>query len=327
MKRLVFLLFTGISFTGFAQKKTAGSTDDISPAALSQQITASYTTEKQKVTAIFRWIIDNISYNIMSGNRKGKMFYEEPEDTDRVLKPLNERVAEMVLRKRVAVCDGYSRLFTTLCDYAGIRSEIITGYARTGRGGAKFRSNHKWNAVLIDSNWYLLDATWACGFINWGDEFIKEYDNRYFLTPPELFIQDHYPEDVNWTLLKITPALNEFRNSPFRYTAFLKSDITSYSPSRGIIEAAIGDSIDFKVETSGFNKAIFVTDTPPPDSSSYMDEDPVIITNERKLRYTYTVTDNAPEWLYVVCNGEVILRYKLNIKKTDNKTAMLSSPN
>ena len=95
-----------------------------------------------------------------------KNFETEVEDNT-PLKPLSERVAETVLQRKVAVCDGYARLFTTLCDYAGIRSAIIVGYARAGtnKPAKRFGINHYWNAVMIDGNWYLLDATWASGYL------------------------------------------------------------------------------------------------------------------------------------------------------------------
>jgi transglutaminase/protease-like cytokinesis protein 3 len=315
----------------FAQKKFIVSTDTISPSALAQQLTAPYSTDRQKVTAIFRWIADNISYNVRSKNKNNTaLIYDEPEDTSRFLKPLNERVAEIVLRMRKAVCDGYSRLFKTLCDHAGISSEIITGYVRVnwGKGGSKFRSNHKWNAVLIDSVWYLVDVTWASGLVTYrGDEFIQEYNDRYFLTPPELFIRDHYPEDIAWTLLPTAPSIVEFYYSPFRYTGFIKSGITSYLPSKGIIEASIGDSIRFEIEATGGNKILFVSDTPPVDPdepyASYDPDEPVIAKGIKKAGYTYTVTNKSSEWLYVICNGEIIMRYRLNIKKAETKTAML----
>ena len=79
---------------------------------------------------------------------------------------LDERVARIVLKRKQTVCAGYARLFKTLCDFAGIKSEIITGYAKTNlMSSRQFKCNHNWNAVLIDSNWYLLDATWASGYL------------------------------------------------------------------------------------------------------------------------------------------------------------------
>lgn len=331
MKRLFyffifFFLTNGIDSSLYGQRKKHEPADDITLASLSGQLTEKCTTDLQKVTAIFRWVTDNISYNLRAINRGGdaSVFYEEPDDTSTVLKPLTERVAENVLRRRVAVCDGYSRLFKSLCDHAGIPCEVITGYARTGwNSGSKFRSNHKWNAVRIDSSWYLLDATWASGFITYPtDEFVRNLDNRYFLTPPDQFIRDHYPEDINWTLLKNPPTLSEFYKAPFHYTAFIRAGITSYFPAKGIIEAAIGDSIRFEVEAPGKENILLVSAEPAVDTSDT--DDPPVINGEERAVYHYTVNGNAPEWLYVICNGETVLRYKLNIKKGDNRTATLA---
>ncbi|HET6996333.1 MAG TPA: transglutaminase domain-containing protein, partial [Chitinophagaceae bacterium] len=124
------------------------------PALLVNEIITDSQTEKEKCAAIFRWIADNISYNVRIHRNRNTYVYEQPDDDDtgRIIKPLNLRVAETVLKRKMAICDGYARLFKTMCDNAGIPCEIITGYARLGwnrRTG--FSSNHTWNAVYIDS--------------------------------------------------------------------------------------------------------------------------------------------------------------------------------
>jgi transglutaminase/protease-like cytokinesis protein 3 len=325
MKAALYLLCMVWGLSLSAQKRFAGQPDFISPGELAIQLTSSYSKDRQKVEAIFRWITDNISYNTKSyGRSRTPVIYEEPDDTARVIKPLTERVAEMVLRRRMGVCDGYARLFKSLCDHAGIRSEIITGYARINwdRNKAKFRSNHKWNAVFIDSSWYLLDPTWASGFISYrGDEFIRDFDARYYLTPPEQFIRDHYPEDLSWTLMANPPVVAEFYYSPLRYSGFLRSGITSYLPEKGVLEVSVGDSIRFEFEANNVTKIYYVSDTLPTEPEPVLFDKMDRLDGFRRADYTYIVTPHSPEWLYVVCDGDVILRYKLNIRKTDNRTA------
>jgi transglutaminase/protease-like cytokinesis protein 3 len=134
---------------------------------LAKQLAALGNTDKEKVRAIFRWITENIEYNVRPIGRKKNtpaLFYEEPDDSSKALPSLNERVAAKVLYKGVAFCEGYSRLFKTLCDHAGIKAEIIYGYARTNNN-RRFGVNHTWNAVYIDGTWHLLDVTWASGFV------------------------------------------------------------------------------------------------------------------------------------------------------------------
>ena len=294
------------------------------PALLITEIISSRQTDRQKVTSIFHWITDNISYNVrIAGRNKNSYLYEQPDDdTGMIIKPLNLRVAETVLRRKMAVCDGYSRLFKTMCDNAGIPCEVISGYARTGwyRRPTGFGSNHTWNAVYFDSAWHLLDVTWASGFINYReDEFTRRYDDRYFLTPPEQFVLDHYPEDVRWTLLKEPPVLYEFNRSPLRYIGYIKTGIQSFLPSKGIIEASIGDSIRFEADASVAQGLLEVVSGTQPIDTIWNDDEPVPIIGKKKS-ITYKITKKTGDWLYVICNGYVILRYKLNIRNPENKT-------
>ena len=296
------------------------------PAQLAQLLTASNTTELQKVTAIFRWITNNISYRTASNAIYRRSSYskrqplEEDEDTA-ALKPLNERVAEGVLRDRIAVCNGYARLFTTLCDYAGIRSEIIIGYAKANFNKASFGPNHYWNAVMIDSAWYLLDATWASGYI-FRNDFVHEYDARYFLTSPKTFILDHYPDDLRWTLLDESPLPGEFHSSPFKQKSFAKYKITSFYPKNGIIEVSVGDTLQLSLESSDAFRDMNVMPDLLIDSTIFshsnswvfLKPDPDLI-NPGKFNYSYTVASPDIEWLYLVYNDDLVLRYKIKVKK------------
>jgi len=301
------------------------------PAALAVQLTASCKTDRDKVKAIFKWVTENISYRIFEHQKKASLTYKnlpaEPEDTG-ALKPLNERVAETVLQRKVASCEGYSRLFTTLCDYAGVRCELIIGYAKNSidRPGTRFGVNHYWNAVFFDSTWHLLDVTWASGYLNGqGNEFIRQYDEYYFLTPPELFIRDHYPDDLQWTLLPQSPTPGEFRRSPFKQKSFIKYHIISYYPAKGEIEASIGDTIRLELETTdaGHDHDIcpdlLIDSTIFSRSASWVFLKPVapdsLMYNPNKLKYVYPVTSSNTEWLYLMYNDDIILRYKIIMRK------------
>ncbi|KAK6033647.1 hypothetical protein OSTOST_00245 [Ostertagia ostertagi] len=235
-------------------------------------------------------------------------------------------VAATVLQNTSAVCDGYARLFKTLCDYAGLRSAIITGFAKGDLSRQlKFRCNHTWNAVYIDSAWHLLDITWASGYTNYrGDEFVKRFDDTYFLAPPENFIKDHFPDDLRWTLMQKPPLPGEFNSSPYKNKSFTKYSISAYAPGGGIIEAALGDTVEIMLES--FN----------PQADSRMAADTVtafdsvlqrfvpgiallepVNTNKDKtrLRYQFCVENTNVQWLHVLYNHDNILRYRLKISK------------
>ena len=282
---------------------------------LAKQLASLGKTDREKVRAIFRWITENIDYNVMPFGSKrnvARQFYKEPEDSTAALPPLNERVAAKVLKTGVAFCEGYSRLFKTLCDHAGIKAEIIYGYARTNNN-RKFAVNHAWNSVYIDSAWYLLDVTWASGVVSYGNEYVRQYNDFYFLTSPAEFVKDHYPEDPQWTLLKDHPVYREFAQSPFRYSGYLKAGVNSYLPSKGVIEVAVGDSIFIELKAKKEIRNFFVSSSAVPDTTLFTTLSPVPI--GEKLVFKYNITDATGEWLYVFCNEELALRYKLNVKK------------
>jgi len=334
MKLLFSLILLLFSCYAFPQRKTvsffsidarAGEIDALSPDTLSCLLTAQYSTELEKVRSIFYWITDHIEYNTIRFQPQPVAYNddgaESEYDADSIFRTLDERVARIVLKRRYSLCDGYARLFKALCDHAGIKSEVIAGYARTNMGSNQFRCNHKWNAVMIDSNWYLLDATWASGYLNFaGNNFIKDYNDYYFLTPPKYFVQDHYPDDIKWTLLDDPPTLPEFKRSPFKQPSF-NYKITSYLPSKGVINANVGDTVTIVLETIDTKKNLFLFDKTSVDSAdlafadSSLKANKTCIVNGDKVSSKYIVTNEDAEWLQVIYNGDVILRYKLNVKK------------
>jgi hypothetical protein len=329
MKPAITILLLFFANLVFPQVKSVSitSADEItSHTALANLLTANDTTDKQRVLSIFKWITDNVAYNVKSfqfSSNRNDYWLEDDDDTSAVLKPLDERVAIIVLKRRTAVCDGYARLFKILCNDVGIPCEVITGYARgsMNRVGVQFRCNHKWNAVMVDSAWHLLDATWASGYINYRNEFEKEYNSYYFFTKPEDFLIDHYPEDIKWALLDKPPVIKEFYNTPFKTAAFSRNYFQSFKPESGIIEAAVGDSIVFELQNNRPKKSLWVIDIPYVDSNAITVMEccgvskPENIISGNKISYTYRVTSDKVEWLTLIYDDEVIMRYKLNIKK------------
>ncbi len=305
-----------------------------SPAELSANLTKNCTTDKQKVSAIFNWITENISYKIRPFQKMpviGNSHLRWARDYQTVfpdsveLEPLNERVSREVLWSRQAVCDGYAKLFTTLCTYAGIRSEIIVGYARgsLNKPTVKFGVNHYWNAVFFDNDWHLLDVTWASGYIDpKKKEFVKELDQNYFLSNPEKFIKDHYPDDPRWTLLPDTKIPDEFRYSPFRQRSFNKYHITAYYPSAGVINVTQGDTILIELEMNlsedrKISPSELTDSTLFSYSASWIFLNPVKTDRRengvKRCFYYYPVKSTQVNWLFLVYNNDLVLRYRVKV--------------
>ena len=138
-----------------------------------------------KARCIFRWITDNIAYDMAARHR----------DYD----------PDAILQKRVAVCAGYSALFTSLCQTAGVEVVAILGYFHNrreeiGKSITPDTDKHVWNAVRIGSRWLLIDVTAASGYYGNG-QFFKEFQPDWFDCPPECMIRSHLPDDPRWQLL------------------------------------------------------------------------------------------------------------------------------
>lgn len=339
MHKAVVIITLLIVQSSFAQQKQvsfneidyrAKSIEPAAPAELANLLTKDYLTEKEKLRSIFSWITDHISYRVKRNFQGKTPPGNKAFDIIDTLgwKSGNDFMAETVLLNRSAVCDGYARLFKTLCDYAGLRSAIITGFAKGDYSRQfKFRCNHTWNAVYIEGSWQLVDVTWASGYTNYsGDEFTKRLDETYFMPAPADFIRDHFPDDLRWTLMDNPPFPKEFNAGPYRNKCFSKYKLSSYLPAGGVIEAAVGDTVQIILETTDPKQDSKMAS----DTTTLFDESlqkfisPVIFLepdampiSKQTIHYTFIVQDPSSEWLHIVYNHDTVLQYRLKIKKNE----------
>lgn len=168
--------------------------------SLARALTRDLETERDKVRSIYRWMTENIAY-----------------DRDAYLSgDLTSMIAHEVLQSRMAVCDGYAALFQELARRAGIQTVSIEGYAKAYgfREGDGFdRTNHKWNAVFVEGEWRLIDSTWGAGYLD-DARWVRSFDDRFFLTPPERMIVTHLPEESSWQLLDARLSMADFLALP-----------------------------------------------------------------------------------------------------------------
>jgi transglutaminase-like putative cysteine protease len=219
---------------------------------LTRDLTNGYDNQLYKVRAIFAWVTDNIAYDYKHYSKPGKSpECKDGQNCDLLYRNWEQAYLKKVLKKKKAVCSGYSILFKKMCDYADIKCEVVEGYSKThyyqvGNAGAV---NHAWNAVYIDSSWHFLDATWAAGACNEDEEgkpynFIKGYDNYYWFTPVHYFGRDHYPKNAQW-VLEDNYTKEVYANSPY-YSQGVIQNISLITPERDIIKVSKGDTIHFK---------------------------------------------------------------------------------
>ncbi|MBQ8802407.1 MAG: hypothetical protein IJZ53_02070 [Tyzzerella sp.] len=103
--------------------------------------------------------------------------------------------------KNLAVCEGYAELLQYLCYCVGINVTSVSG---TASGGS-----HMWNAIQLDSKWYMLDATW--------DDSAQDglHCYQYFNLTESEMSKDHNADSTNLHV----PSCTSTEHAPYRYFA------------------------------------------------------------------------------------------------------------
>jgi len=184
--------------------------------ALTTFLTEPAQNNLEKVRAIYVWMTHHISYDEEAYNNGTRR--------------INQNIAD-ILRRKKAVCFGYATLFQAMCAKAGLEAEIISGYSKgtlTAQPNLK-EADHAWNAVWIDDQWYLLDATWGSSLIDKNNAFVEHKSDTYFLTQPQTFILAHLPNLPMWQLLDCPVSPQLFEQSPDSIRRYLSASEPCYS--------------------------------------------------------------------------------------------------
>ena len=157
-------------------------------------IKANFTSENDKIRAVFYWTASNISYDVKNA------FSLNPNKT------ASEKI-EKALKTKKGVCIHYAEVFNAIANKAGIKSLIIEGY--TKQNGKISALPHAWCAANIDNKWYVFDPTWGSGYLSNG-QFSKKINNYYFKSEPSKIISSHIAFDYLWQFLNYPISNLEF---------------------------------------------------------------------------------------------------------------------
>jgi len=209
---------------------------------LAKTIAKDFSTNEDKVKALFCWLAKNIRYDLeefYNPNRQTRTTfrYRTPEEKEEKLKAINDNIVRNTLRSRKAVCEGYARTFAEVCTSLGIENEIISGYVRTSShviGKPLAEPNHAWNAVKLNNDWVFIDATWGAGAENNG-RWYRKFNPYYYNIPKEKHFKTHLPEKSIWKLRIGRMEKEEFYRQPIFSNDFLNSNVDLLSPNSGVL--------------------------------------------------------------------------------------------
>lgn len=221
---------------------------------LASQIEKDFTSDIDKARAAFFWLAKNIRYDLKEYyNPKQRYYsfnYSTIEEKEHKLQTLKNILVKKAFASKKGVCEEYAQSFKIICDLLNIESEVIKGYVRNDAreiDNIASATNHIWNAVKINGNWLILDATWAAGYILNG-RWVREFNDYFFNIPKDKMFKTHYPYDDIWLLNFDKMSLSEFYEQPLYNNTFLFSDAKLISPSIGTIHLESTEKLTFKFE-------------------------------------------------------------------------------
>ncbi len=245
MKRLLLFFFL-IGYAGYSQNIT--SVDNIvksyprytKPEQLANKIKQDFKDDASKVRAVFRWLTNNIHYNLEEYYQPKKVIsfrYSTEAEKLQKLQEIKDEIVEKAFLTKLGVCEEYAQSFKKMADLLGIEAQVIKGYVRNSAqeiGRVPNTTNHAWNSVKIGNRWILLDATWAAGYLLNG-KWQKDFNEYFFAIDPEKIEQTHFPDDRKWQIVLDYNSLEDFYNQPIYSQGFLRTDLEIISPKKGNI--------------------------------------------------------------------------------------------
>jgi transglutaminase/protease-like cytokinesis protein 3 len=277
--------YTSIDSVAKRQKAT-------SVEVLAKKLTQNIEATDEKYRALFTWMAYNISYDVPA------------------LKNIQLRTADpyKVFKNKRGVCAGYAGLFKKLCELNQLPCITIAGKgATTADIGQQYQHmpNHDWNAIQINQQWYLVDVTWAAGYVEiTKGKFTFEFKPLYFCCPPNYFVYNHYPLDTQW-LLGADVSKEKFDSTLFCYYTVFEFKIENIQPSTAILTNKKNDVISFEFQSPSTISRISIKG----NKQSKSEEIPFTIM-QQKISFTYSPPkDNESFTIYL--NGKACFLYKI----------------
>ncbi|WFA07692.1 transglutaminase-like domain-containing protein [Tissierella sp. Yu-01] len=106
---------------------------------LADTLTKDLTTDRERVEAVYRYIVDNIKYDYNKINTISTDYVPD----------LNE-----VIISKKGICYDYSALFAGILRSEGIHAKLVKGYR------SNLSAYHAWNEVFLDGSWVIVDTTY-----------------------------------------------------------------------------------------------------------------------------------------------------------------------
>ncbi len=166
---------------------------------LSAYCEANAVGELEKVRFYFVWIARHIRYD-----EKAYGVYRQNSDYN-----VEKQSINVVFSDRIAICRGYALLLERLCRQSNMAARYVAGYGKARLNDERLEP-HAWNAIRIEGNWELFDATWASNSLQRDSTDLSVNFEKWFMTPPTQFAHQHWSYDPIFQLTNELTSRAEF---------------------------------------------------------------------------------------------------------------------
>ncbi|KAL2196255.1 hypothetical protein P885DRAFT_78594 [Corynascus similis CBS 632.67] len=171
-----------------------------------------YRSDVQRLRSIFTWVSEKICW---------EEDFDGPIDTRRVI------------QTKRACAEEYATLVMEMCAAVGLTCEIVRGYLKSPGEIPEVnimpRSNHWWNAVLVDNEWRIMDCCLASPSnprrILYSSYSSSSADPWWFLARPVEICWTHIPEHHAQQHICPPVAHEILLNLPCACPPFFKNDL------------------------------------------------------------------------------------------------------
>ncbi|MPQ45816.1 hypothetical protein GCQ56_02240 [Marinifilum sp. N1E240] len=188
---------------------------------LHQYLISGANSKEEQLRAFYMWIITNVHYKdeVELLYDPNVLFYI---GSNNCVSPV------CVLKKRKAVCEGFSKLFQFFCIQSGFECYSIGGYI-SKTGNFQDRATHSWNVVKINNEWRFFDLSWSNAVLHHSG--IKSRTNKFYMVHPEKFILTHLPLTQMWQFLKTPITINHFNRGEETIQKYINESSINYNYS------------------------------------------------------------------------------------------------
>jgi hypothetical protein len=239
--------------------------------------------ESDRAKLLYAWVAHNIHYDDYGFNTGN---YSNID-------------AASVFENKKSVCSGYSNLVCEIGKKMGLNVVQIGGYSKGygyKQGDKLTKTDHAWNAIQINGNWQLIDATWGSGYgANEGGKLksYTAYDPKWFSMPAHEFLLTHLPENAEYQFMDEPITLAQYEQFPYVNGGIFNLHFDSKTLFKQLLSGelkSICEAYNFKV---------------PVEASQIPLEG--VLTQGRN--YSFTIKCKAADEIYVM-DGETMVSFK-----------------